>query len=61
MAPVLKESGKNHSNHNGTSVNNTMPTLNGGIDHPLSPSKEHKLNRVTSFKKNVNKKIKHWL
>ncbi|XP_014257307.1 chromatin modification-related protein MEAF6 [Cimex lectularius] len=53
---TVKESGKNLSSHNGMSYNYT--NHNGGIDRPISPSKEVKLNRLTTFKKHLSKKMK---
>ncbi|XP_014291527.1 chromatin modification-related protein MEAF6 [Halyomorpha halys] len=52
---TLKESGKNHSSHNG----NSFGSHNGTIERPLSPNKDQKSNRSTTFKKNLSKKIKH--
>jgi hypothetical protein len=60
VGTILKDNSKNLSvsSHNGTGLPN-FSSLNGGLDRPLSPSKELKLNRNPSFKKSANKKVRH--
>ena len=52
---TLKDSGKNHSSHNG----NSFGSHNGTIERPTSPSKDQNKNRTTNFKKNLSKKTKN--